>query len=111
MFFKMLKKEIHNIYYQHYKHIKEMLPLTKEKLENCEYAEFCYICHKKCDDIQVKVRAHCHITGKHKFPRHSKCNLQYKIPKFVPVFLHNLTNYDCHLFIKRWLKIRTKSMS
>ena len=29
------------------------------------------------------------------------CNRNYRIPKFVPVVFHNLSNYDAHLFIKK----------
>ena len=31
---------------------------------------------------------------------HQSCNLNYKLPKFYPVILHNLSGYDAHLFIK-----------
>lgn len=31
---------------------------------------------------------------------HSNCNLKYVLPKIVPIFFHNFSNYDCHLFIK-----------
>jgi len=46
------------------------------------------------------VRDHCHLTGDYRGAAHSNCNLNYKIPKFYPVFIHNLANYDAHLFIK-----------
>lgn len=29
---------------------------------------------------------------------HSICNLKYKIPKFIPVILHNLSGYDAHVY-------------
>ena len=29
-----------------------------------------------------------------------KCNLQYKIPSYIPIVFHNLLGYDVHLFIK-----------
>ena len=29
-----------------------------------------------------------------------KCNLQYKIPSYIPVVFHSLSGYDAHLFIK-----------
>ena len=28
------------------------------------------------------------------------CNLQYKIPTYIPIMFHNLSGYDAHLFIK-----------
>ena len=29
-----------------------------------------------------------------------KCNLQYKIPPYIPIMFHSLSGYDAHLFIK-----------
>ena len=29
-----------------------------------------------------------------------KCNLQYKIPSYIPIIFHNLSGYDAHLFRK-----------
>jgi len=48
-----------------------------------------------------KVRDHCHLTGKYRGAAHNDCNLSYKIPKFIPVYFHNLSGYDSHLFIKK----------
>ena len=48
-----------------------------------------------------KVRDHCHYTGKYRGALHSKCNLRLKTTRTIPVFFHNLTGYDCHLFVKR----------
>ena len=45
-----------------------------------------------------KVRDHCHYTGKNKGAAHSKCNLNYKIVKEIPVLFHNV--YDYHFIIK-----------
>ena len=42
---------------------------------------------------------HDHITGKYINPICNECNLQYKIKKFVPVYCHNLKNYDSHFLI------------
>ena len=48
-----------------------------------------------------KVRDHCHYTGKYRGALHSKCNLQLKRSRSIPVLAHNLTGYDSHLFVKR----------
>jgi len=47
----------------------------------------------------VKVRDHDHLTGKFRQTLCSKCNLVLQQPKFVPVFFHNLSNYDAHLIV------------
>ena len=49
----------------------------------------------------IKVRDHCHYTGKYRGAAHSACNLQYKIPKSITVLFHNGSNYDFHLIIKQ----------
>ena len=34
-----------------------------------------------------------------------KCNLQYKIPSYIPIVFHNLSGYDAHLFLKELASI------
>ena len=34
-------------------------------------------------------------------PLSGACNLSYRIPRFFPVYFHNLSGYDAHLFIKK----------
>ena len=46
------------------------------------------------------MRDHCHYTGRYRMPAHMECNLQYKIPSYIPIMFHNLLGYDAHLFIK-----------
>src|SRR6218665_817341 len=48
-----------------------------------------------------RVRDHCHLSGKFKGAAHNECNLNYTLPKFVPVVFHNLSGYDSHLFLKK----------
>ena len=38
---------------------------------------------------------------------HSSCNLNYKIPKYIPVVFQNLAGYDSHLFIRELAKYTT----
>ena len=47
-----------------------------------------------------KVRDHCHYLGKYRGAAHSKCNLNYKIVKKIPVLFHNGSVYDYHFIIK-----------
>ena len=56
---------------------------------------------KKEFKLYQKVRDHCHYTGKFRGSTHSNCNLQYKVPKKVPVVFHNGLPYDYHFIIKQ----------
>lgn len=81
------------------KYCKKPLIMTKEDEEKFLKANECYICNKKYTDKDIKVRDHCHITGKYRGSAHQECNLQPRLnPEEVkiPVIFHNLRGYDSH---------------
>ena len=81
------------------KYCKKPLIMTKEDEEKFLKANECYICNKKYTDKDIKVRDHCHITGKYRGSAHQECNLQLRLnPEEVkiPVIFHNLRGYDSH---------------
>ena len=47
-----------------------------------------------------KVKDQCHYTGKFRGAAHSKCNLNYKVPKDIPIIIHN-ASYDTHFIINQ----------
>ena len=64
--------------------------------------EFCY--HENGKNkfkLYQKVRDHCHYTVKFRRAAHSICNLRYKVPKEIPVVIHNGSTYDYHFIIKQ----------
>ena len=73
--------------------------ITKEEEEQFDKASDCWICGEELKNDK-KVRDHCHYTGRYRGAAHNKCNLNYSKPKDVPVFFHNLSGYDSHLFIR-----------
>ena len=56
---------------------------------------------KKEFKLYQKVRDHCHYTGKFRGAAHSICNLCYKVPKKIPIIIHNRSTYDGHFIIKQ----------
>ena len=77
--------------------------MTKEDEEKFLKANECYICNKKYTDKDIKVRDHCHITGKYRGSAHQECNLQLRLnPEEVkiPVIFHNLGGYDSHFIMQ-----------
>lgn len=83
-----------------YSILKNSVPMTftEDNVRDFENAVTCHICDHILD--VDRVRDHCHLTGKYRGAAHSYCNIQYKLPKFIPIFFHNLSGYDSHLFIK-----------
>ena len=75
--------------------------------ESYKNATHCHICegllNNTAPDGTVgidKVLDHDHLTGRYRGAAHNACNINYKIPKHIPVVFHNLAGYDAHLFIK-----------
>ena len=97
LFIESLEKDIKEIYNK-FKEPKKIV-MTREDKINYKKATHCHICEKELDE-DVKVRDHCHLTGKFRGAAHSICNSKYRLPKFYPVIFHNLSGYDSHLFIK-----------
>ena len=77
---------------------KKMI-FTKEDEKQFNMASDCWICGEELGND--RVRDHCHYTGCYRGAAHNSCNLKYRKPESVPVFFHNLTGYDSHLFIKK----------
>ena len=80
-------------------------PLKMTKDDDIEFkkADECYICSKKYTDKDIKVRDHCHITGKYRGSAHQECNLQLRLnPEElkIPVIFHNLRGYDSHFIMQ-----------
>ncbi|XP_025268962.1 uncharacterized protein LOC112639391, partial [Camponotus floridanus] len=75
-----------------------MADLTPDEREIFAGASRCYACERpfEADD----ARDHCHLTGRFRGPAHSACNLNYKDSYVIPVFFHNLSDYDAHFIIK-----------
>ena len=69
-------------------------------------AKYCQICKKVSGKKKnhVEVRDHGHYKGKYRGAALLKCNLRYSAQKNIPVFFHNVTNYDFNLIINELAK-------
>ena len=64
----------------------------------------CHICGEKYTDKDVRIRDHCHITGKFRGSAHQECNLKLRIKPEdikIPVIFHNLRGYDSQFIMQQ----------
>ena len=94
-----LEMETRDIYDKYFKNIIP-IRMTKDDLDEFCQASVCHICEETIGGNDIKVKDHCHLTGKYRGAAHEICNLKYKEPSFIPVVFHNLSGYDAHLFVK-----------
>ena len=79
------------------------LKMTKDDEEEFKKAKECNICNKKYTDKDIRVRDHCHITGKYRGSAPQECNLKLRVnPEEIkiPVIFHNLRGYDSHFIMQ-----------
>ena len=77
--------------------------MTEKDEEAFKKANECHICEKKYTKKDIRVRDHCHITGKYRGSAHQECNLKLKIEPDkikIPVIFHNLRGYDSHFIMQ-----------
>ena len=87
---------------------KEIIPLTDEENNIYNKQKICYTCKEKLcldkDDKKYinrkKVKDNCHNTGKFRRPAHSICDLKYKVPKEIPIIVHN-ASYNTHFILNQ----------
>lgn len=98
---KVFVEKLEEITKQIYERFKVSVPMVfdEDARKLRESYNECYACNTSFNGD--KVWDHCHYTGKYRGALHSKCNLRLKRTRTIPVFFHNLTGYDCHLFVKR----------
>jgi hypothetical protein len=105
VFVSRIENDLRCLYNTYLKEIKPMNRLTPNEQLEFKSAQTCGICEHPFTEKDIKVKDHCHITGNKRFgAAHSICNLNYKIPNFIPIIFHNLSGYDSHLFIKELCK-------
>ena len=85
------------------KHFDKPLRMTELDEKEFKKATTCHICDKKYTEKDIRVRDHCHITGKYRGSAHQECNLKLRInPEEIkiPVIFHNLRGYDSHFIMQ-----------
>ena len=91
---------------------KKPLVMNEVDEQNFKTMDRCHICGEKYTDKDVRVRDHCHITGKFRGSAHQECNLKLRIKPEdikIPVIFHNLLGYDSHFIMQQIGEIANKN--
>ena len=78
----------------------KQLNVTKEDEIKFKKADSCHICNKKYTATDIRVRDHCHITGKYRGSAHQDCNLNFRLTDKIPLIFYNLRAYDSHFIMQ-----------
>ena len=89
-------------------HFNKELVMTKKNNEGFENSTKSLICDNAYVYGDVKVRDHCHITGKYRGSAHRDCNINIKLNHKIPVVFHNLKIFDSHLIMQELGKFTLK---
>lgn len=98
-FVKRLRTIVYDIIAPILRHIVPII-ISDEEENEFETAVLCHICEKRIGQSEIKVRDHCHLTGKYRGAAHQSCNIAYVVNTHVPVVFHNLSGYDSHFIIR-----------
>ena len=80
--------------------------ITKKQELQFQKCTCCHICDKPFKGDDVKVRDHDHINGLYRGAAHQDCNVNFNYKKYkIPVYFHNLKNFDGHLIIQALTKM------
>ena len=93
------------------KHFNKPLVMTEVDEQHFRTMDGCHICGEKYTDKGVRVRDHCHITGKFRGSAHQECNLKLRIKPEnlkIAVIFHNLRGYDSHFIMQQIGEIANK---
>ncbi|MGI4816537.1 MAG: hypothetical protein ACRYE7_00935, partial [Janthinobacterium lividum] len=87
-----------DIKYLYTTYITKSKPMIITPLEEQQFqtAVDCYLCNKPLRSD--RVRDHDHFLGNFRGACHKICNIRYQTPRFFPIFCHNMSFYDSHLF-------------
>ena len=86
------------------KRFNKPLKMTENDELRFKQIDECHICGNRYTDKDLRVRDHCHITGKFRGSAHQECNLRLRIKPEdikIPVIFHNLRGYDPHFIMQQ----------
>ena len=85
----------------YFKNTDKDIFLTEKDEKTYKNNNNCRFCEN--ENVNEKIRDHCHLTGKYRGTPHNICKIivTQKQTNFIPILFHNFSDYDCHLFFRK----------
>ena len=90
------------------KHFNKELVITKTDVFDFKNSTKCCNCDNVYVDGDVKVRDHCHFTGKYRASRRGDCSIKFKLNHKISVVSYNLKMYDYNVIMQEIGKFNFK---
>ena len=74
--------------------------MTKKDVEDFENSTKYGIFDNAHVDDDIKLKDHCHVTGKCRCSAHRGCNIKVKLNYKISIVFQNLKCYDSHLIMQ-----------
>ena len=81
-------------------HFNQDMVMTAADRDDFETAGKCHIYDLKYTEKDIRVRDHCHVTGRYRRFAHQDCNASFRLTNKIPVIFHNLIGYDSHFIMQ-----------
>ena len=91
------------------KHFNKELVMPKEDNESFKNSTRSWIYDNAYVRNDVKVRGHCHITGKYRVSALRDRNINLKLNDKIPVVIYNLKKIHARVIIQELRKFRLKT--
>jgi len=102
--------ELHDLAHRVKAILTTVVSMTDLSWEEFHHTVKCHMCEKPFEPEDMRVREHCHLTGRYRDPTHLSCNLNYKDSHIIPVIFHNLSGYNTHFIIKLRMLLKATSI-
>ena len=84
------------------KHFYKELVMTQKYNKDFKKSIKCWICDNDYIDTDVKVRDHCHVTGKYRSFVYKYCNINLELNYKISLVFHNLKKMSLILLCTNW---------
>ena len=89
------------------KQFNKNLIMSEEQEKQFQSSNTCWICKRLIDNVDEKLRDHCHVTGKFRGTAHQSCKINLQSNK-NPVIFHKLIDYNSHSIFCQFNKFDVK---